>query len=138
MKVHMLTTLQLDAFDRQLAERAHDLSQRLSSLRSQSVDEDIHDVGDLKDVADDAARDLVDDDELRRHVMEMREIRLARERILAGTFGCCIKCGEKIDPDRLAAQPAASRCIRCQESVDRDAQPTSGLQAHADVRFGSR
>ena len=32
----------------------------------------------------------------------------------AGEFGHCFACGEPIDPRRLAVDPTATRCIRCQ------------------------
>ncbi|UFS58469.1 TraR/DksA family transcriptional regulator [Subtercola endophyticus] len=37
----------------------------------------------------------------------------ALERVAAGTFGTCIRCGQPIAPDRLDALPAAELCITC-------------------------
>lgn len=37
----------------------------------------------------------------------------ALRRVAAGSYGTCEQCGRPIDPDRLAAQPAATRCIGC-------------------------
>ncbi len=34
-------------------------------------------------------------------------------RIGRGTYGVCERCGERIDPDRLAVLPDASLCIKC-------------------------
>ena len=42
-------------------------------------------------------------------------VRRALHRIEQGTFGDCMECGEPIDPRRLAADPAAERCIDCAE-----------------------
>ena len=34
-------------------------------------------------------------------------------RVDTGTYGRCESCGEQIAPERLAARPAATRCIAC-------------------------
>ena len=34
-------------------------------------------------------------------------------RVDTGTYGQCESCGEQIAPERLAARPAATRCIAC-------------------------
>lgn len=44
---------------------------------------------------------------------EIRQINQALERIKQGEYGLCVKCGEEIDPQRLAVFPHASFCIRC-------------------------
>jgi DnaK suppressor protein len=44
----------------------------------------------------------------------------ALERIEAGTFGRCVRCGETIAPERLDALPWAPRCIDCQRTLDRE------------------
>ena len=52
----------------------------------------------------------------------LRAVRAALRRIHDGSFGMCIECESAIGPKRLAAVPWAPRCIRCQESADRDLQ----------------
>ncbi len=47
-------------------------------------------------------------------------VEAALERIEAGTFGRCVRCGETIAPERLDALPWAPRCIDCQRTVDRE------------------
>lgn len=37
------------------------------------------------------------------------------QRIDAGTWGLCQRCGEPIPPDRLEAMPTAELCISCKE-----------------------
>lgn len=37
----------------------------------------------------------------------------ALERIVAGTYGECVHCGEQIGPARLEARPEAALCIDC-------------------------
>jgi|GEM_PF-98007 len=43
-------------------------------------------------------------------------INAALERIRNGDYGMCIECGEKINPRRLEADPAATLCIHCAEA----------------------
>lgn len=44
-----------------------------------------------------------------------RLVRLAIARIDSDTFGACFDCGDEIPMARLTADPAAERCVRCQE-----------------------
>ncbi|GAA4324711.1 hypothetical protein GCM10023178_37110 [Actinomadura luteofluorescens] len=37
----------------------------------------------------------------------------ALERLAAGTYGICTSCGAPVGAARLAARPAAARCITC-------------------------
>ncbi|MGD2104364.1 MAG: TraR/DksA C4-type zinc finger protein [Anaerolineae bacterium] len=39
-------------------------------------------------------------------------------RISQGTYGICEKCGNRIDPDRLAVLPDTNLCIKCARSGD--------------------
>ena len=58
----------------------------------------------------------------------LRQVKAALGRIQDGSFGNCIDCDSEISPERLAAVPWAPRCIKCQDTADRN-----GLQ-RADVR----
>lgn len=44
---------------------------------------------------------------------EIRELNAAEERLAAGTYGRCDRCGALIAEPRLDALPAARRCIEC-------------------------
>lgn len=44
---------------------------------------------------------------------EIEKIRQAISRIDAGTYGICLRCGEPIKKERLAAVPFANHCMRC-------------------------
>ena len=46
-------------------------------------------------------------------VKELEAIDAALDRIAAGTFGICAKCGEPISPARLEAVPHAALCEEC-------------------------
>ena len=56
----------------------------------------------------------------------LRHVKAALERISQGSFGTCIECESEISPKRLIAVPWASRCIQCQDSVDRGQQDGAG------------
>ncbi len=43
----------------------------------------------------------------------LAEVDAARERVAAGTYGACERCGAPIGAARLDALPAARFCIRC-------------------------
>jgi RNA polymerase-binding protein DksA len=55
---------------------------------------------------------------IRRHVAEMHEIEAALGRIHSGHYGLCADCGDSIPVQRLAAQPAATRCVECQTAAE--------------------
>ena len=47
-------------------------------------------------------------------VTALADLDAAAARRSAGTYGRCVDCGEQIGAERLAARPAAVRCIRCE------------------------
>ena len=53
-----------------------------------------------------------------RDAAELREIRTALTRMDDGSYGVCADCGTDIPLARLQAQPAALRCIACQERFE--------------------
>ncbi|MGE0357438.1 MAG: TraR/DksA family transcriptional regulator [Burkholderiales bacterium] len=48
----------------------------------------------------------------------------AERRLASGEYGLCEDCGEAIGFARLEAQPAASRCVRCQEIAEKRTGPS--------------
>ncbi len=78
----------------------------------------VHEVGDFKDAASHEALDVVAGAEVERDVAELREINVARRRIMEGDYGQCADCGVRIDAQRLHAHPAASRCTTCQSLAE--------------------
>lgn len=50
---------------------------------------------------------------------EVAAIDAALERLQAGTFGQCQRCGKAISAGRLQAQPSAATCLACQEVQER-------------------
>ena len=49
---------------------------------------------------------------------ELRQIQRALQRIDDGSYGSCARCGDDINPDRLAALPMATECIRCASAAE--------------------
>jgi RNA polymerase-binding transcription factor DksA len=47
---------------------------------------------------------------------ELRAIAAAMDRIEAGTYGDCVRCGEAIEPARLEAVPHTPFCASCARS----------------------
>jgi DnaK suppressor protein len=54
----------------------------------------------------------------------LRQVKAALRRVESGGFGICLDCEEAISPKRLVAVPWASRCIQCQEVLDREGPGT--------------
>jgi len=50
---------------------------------------------------------------------EVAAIDAALERLQAGSFGNCQRCGLAISAGRLHAQPSAATCLACQELQER-------------------
>lgn len=48
------------------------------------------------------------------------QIDTALERLDAGSYGQCARCGRPINPERLEALPAAIYCIDCQRAVEHE------------------
>ncbi len=55
-----------------------------------------------------------DDAVIAQNLEDVRDIKAARERLSAGTYGICTDGGEAIAYERLLAYPTAKRCIHCQ------------------------
>lgn len=52
------------------------------------------------------------------HRVTIQQISGALDRVDAGTYGRCARCGEAIAPARLEAVPHASACIDCQNHAE--------------------
>ena len=58
-----------------------------------------------------------------RESQELQEIEAALARIGDGSYGSCSGCGDDISHARLKANPAALRCLPCQEKYERAQEP---------------
>lgn len=88
-------------------------------------------VGEAGDEGDASAASLLRDvaeAEVRRDVLEIRDIVAAEGRVAAGRYGICIDCGATVGYARLSAYPTAKRCLQCQQVREKSgrygAQPT--------------
>ncbi|HEX7054301.1 MAG TPA: TraR/DksA family transcriptional regulator [Burkholderiales bacterium] len=79
-------------------------------------------VAEAGDAADASVAELlrhVTEAEVRRDVLELRDIVAAEGRLASGRYGVCIDCGAAIGHARLDAYPTAKRCLRCQQERER-------------------
>ena len=54
--------------------------------------------------------------------LHLEEIDAAVERLAAGTYGTCERCGGAVGDERLVARPTARHCIRCASGVVADSR----------------
>ena len=110
--------------DRPVAAYALLLERRETELRallmaaSRPEEADTRDVLDFKDMAVEESRATVDEAKAEQAARELGQVLAARRRILDGSYGECIDCGEPIDPRRLAALPATPYCTACQSLTE--------------------
>lgn len=115
------------------AERAdleHRLRERQRSLRAEikahlggGTDTGIVGLGSVPTETDDwgvgdelAARDIA---EARQLLSALADVEGALRRVAAGSYGECIDCGDRIATARLKAYPAATRCVDCQQALEK-------------------
>ena len=101
----------------QHAELLKTLTTRLQDLeaRVSHIDAEMHEL--LPADFEEQAADLENQDSLqgieKASLHEIAQIKHAIDRIHNGQYGLCSQCGEEIAPERLTAQPTATRCIAC-------------------------
>jgi RNA polymerase-binding protein DksA len=87
--------------------------------------------GQVHDIEEESVADLLVDLNLAiidRHIRELQAIDAALLRIANNEYGVCIDCGGEIGYPRLKANPAAERCLDCQERYEHThATPSSSL-----------
>jgi RNA polymerase-binding protein DksA len=99
-----------DAIRSQLESRLRELRERVGQIQ--------RDLGGVRHPdSEERAAELENDEVLERlderGLREILAIENALRRIEAGTYGVCARCGEEIDPRRLAALPGAELCLKC-------------------------
>lgn len=117
-----IETRELDQLHKQLQQRLSTLVEEFRrALKSQEQEGYAELSAQVRDLADEAAADVLMDSRLSvilRDADELRELREALRRIDDGTYGICIDCEEPIPDTRLRARPTASRCLRCQQRFE--------------------
>ena len=76
-------------------------------------------VDDIGEQGEERIRGALRHAERERDIEELRAIEAAKERMSNGSYGACVDCGVDIPLDRLEVQPAATRCVPCQERFER-------------------
>lgn len=94
----------------QLEGRLADLTGRLSMIEEEL---DSHQDRDWEELATEREGDEVLEGMGVAGQHEIRRIRAALDRIAAGTYGVCARCGERIDASRLDALPETPFCASC-------------------------
>ncbi|MGZ8254027.1 MAG: TraR/DksA family transcriptional regulator [Burkholderiaceae bacterium] len=115
----MLQEDHLKTLDRRLGVREAQLMQEIAAVRQRAEQREPGEVADAKDAAETEAQAVVADAEVERDLAELRDIRMARQRMAEGSYGTCVDCGSEIDLSRMLAQPQTSRCVECQELSER-------------------
>ncbi len=118
-----LNPAETSEFRRQLLEREQQLIREMRAGRERaSVESFTRLAGEAGDAGDasvaGATTDTVNAGR-ERDSDELREVQAALERLDAGTYGVCMKCGEPIDPQRLKALPTARYDLRHEAERER-------------------
>lgn len=118
----------LGRLKRQLDEREAQLRAEVRGVREEEAErpseQGSKQQGDFGEQGEEHIRGAVRYAEEERDIEELRDIDEARERMAEGRYGECVDCGCEIPLPRLTAQPAAKRCIACQEKFERTHPPT--------------
>ena len=109
-----------DELDRQYAELLDEIREELTQSGDREYVELLGRGG--ADAGEEAVRDLLwglNAALFDRHIRQIRNIELARQRMDEGQYGICVDCGDEITYERLQARPTARRCIYCQQQHER-------------------
>jgi RNA polymerase-binding protein DksA len=121
----MAVSVDIEAAKRRLTEERTRIFEERAHLvedTSRSMEEAIDEDGNDSHLGDSASETL--DREIELSLEDNAEHLLAAidgalERIDAGTYGLCARCGDEISPERLEALPWAGKCIDCKRLEER-------------------
>jgi RNA polymerase-binding transcription factor DksA len=118
-----LTAEQRDVLDKALRFRQQELRADVAAkLKTQDDPRLVGLRNRMEDTDDWAAADAMAAHDIAlvsRDLTELANVEQALRRVADGTYGECVDCGNAIPYERLAAYPAARRCVACQESEER-------------------
>jgi len=113
-----LTPQQVQELRRRILERRRALAAELRGDADRARGEQYGELaGATHDTGDESVADLLvdlDQAEMTRDLAELRDLEAARLRLGDGSYGICVDCKGEIGYERLRANPAAMRCVRCQ------------------------
>lgn len=101
-----------------LLKKQQELNNRLTNLKEQSSREDNPVSADFEEQAVEREGEDVIEEVGRVTRIELGEIKIALERLEAGTYGTCGECGDPIPLKRLEVMPMAMYCMDCQQYMD--------------------
>src|SRR6185295_19285746 len=109
-----MTTLDLKTLETALATRARELVRSLSEHNQITIERaaDAFDQALLGAERESSAQIMA------QHFQLLRQVEAARDRMRDGTFGVCLRCEERIAPNRLRAIPWAACCVSCQAKAE--------------------
>jgi len=114
-----LTSKQTEELRKRVEKRRAELMAELREDAARARDEPYSEhAGIAPDSGDESVATLIadlDQADLTRDLDELRAIDAAWQRIRDGSYGICIDCGGDVGYERLKANPAAARDVRCQE-----------------------
>jgi len=108
--------------DRREAELLEEVRAKSPEAAPPPSHEPHHQVEDVGEQGEQRIREALAQAEQERDVDELRQIAAAKERMDRGQYGECVDCGVDIPFARLEVQPAAARCVPCQERYERTHQ----------------
>lgn len=113
-----LTSKQFEELRKRVEKRRAELLAELREDAARARDEPYSEhAGIAPDTGDESVATLIADLEqadMTRDLDELRAMDAAWQRIKDGSYGVCVDCGGDIGYERLAASPAAMRCVTCQ------------------------
>ena len=115
----MLDNEVFDALRQRLQARATELRGEIRDVDAEDTGAQLHAPQDNADQGERLRNQAVRDAEKARDAQELKDVANALQRMDDGRYGECIDCGLQIDVRRLLAQPAAARCLACQDRFER-------------------
>ncbi|MBI2068107.1 MAG: RNA polymerase-binding protein DksA [Deltaproteobacteria bacterium] len=110
---------ELKRFKEILQERQNELRKMAESTKDQGIGFSTDDLADEVDLASsESDQSMVLRLRDRERVL-FKKIEKALQKIEAGEYGVCERCGEDIGLKRLEARPVTDLCIRCKEEEER-------------------
>lgn len=99
--------MDINYFKEKLEEELGTVAQELNDLGHEDIDPSATEKDELADRMEEFEEHQGESSAL---LKRRNELTAALQRITDGTFGICEECGEKIDEERLEANPAARTC----------------------------
>lgn len=110
-------TAKMDEVKQKLLARKRELEEILNILANEKLTDD--QVQDLGDQVSSATSETLRNSLQNAEIEEYNRVLQALEALDQGSYGTCVDCGEPISEKRLQVYPDATRCIRCQEALER-------------------